>query len=118
MMDIEESETENKVFYFRFQGGFNWVRSTTESEAEQHVMEKLRTDTIQWISLDRLIQEMSMKGWSISFKNDEIITFRRMRNDFSWLLCFVFLLFFVVPAIIYAIATASPKEETVSFPLR
>ncbi len=111
-----------KVFYYEstYQNcGYSWVRTSSgesEEDTRNWISKKYKLKSVNFITFQKLITGMSSQGWAVSFQNDEVITFRRVTKRFDGFTCFILLLFLVVPAIIYAIATSSPKEETVTFP--
>jgi hypothetical protein len=66
-------------------------------------------------SLQDVINNLTARGWSVQSKSDNYITFSKSISNFNIIACLLLLLFFVVPAIVYAIVTAQPQVKTQTF---
>ncbi|GEM_PF-4819196 len=106
------------VFYvMTSDGSYNWIQAPTQQQARDYAREHYRL-SVPWdpvfAPLEQVIQDLSMKGWIVAYRDGMVITFKKMESQFEAGTCLLLLLFFVVPAIIYAIATASPRERVLS----
>ncbi len=116
--DAKNEKTEGIVLYFKLKSGYNWVKTLTEEKGRNYVLKKFNLTLVRWITLDEVIRGMVVEGWAVSFRDEKIITFRRMKSEFHAGALVGLLCIGIVPGIIYAIVTATPKEETITFPIR
>ena len=107
-----------KIYYVQMGFSYNWIKSPTREQAIEYARKNYNLNDPVFCDLSQVITDMTSWGWSVSHKDEQNITFSKSESRFSALTCILLLLIFVVPAIIYAIATAAPRTVSVTLPIR